>query len=371
MLKVCLVGSKRHYPAFNSVSSILRDTLGKNQVIELRIKDWLPGSPSVLKVLLKVFQDLILNVRVLSCYKKEAINILFLFQVYYPMSLIMSKLLNLKSIIFIGGSDFHWSYVEHTSTMGRVLAYANLPIRKICHEFADALITLSENMVEITGLKKYDYKTWFALPRLDKEFFKEFRISKNYEHRSVVLGFVGSLYRRKGVLNFIQAIPLITKERDDCKFLLVGGGPLLEIVRSQRDELEIRESLEILGFVDYGDLKNHYNEMKLSILPAYAEGIPSTIFEAMACGTPVLATPVGSIADVIKDGQTGFLLESTDPKYIAYRITRLLENPKLLKTVSENAYEYIRENLREEKVLESWRRIFENLVVPPYQKSED
>ena len=371
MVKVCLVGSRRHYPAFDSVSSILSDTLGKNHVVELRIKDWLPGSPSVLKFLLKVFQDLMLSVKVLSCCKKEAINILFLFQVYYPLSLIMSKLLNLKAIVFIGGSDFHWSYLEHPSTMGRVLAYANLPIQKICHEFADGLITLSENMVEIIGLQKYDYKTWFALPRLDKEFFREFRISKDYENRSLVLGFVGSLCRRKGVLNFVKAIPLITKIREDCRFLLVGGGPLLEIVRNQRDELGMSESVEIPGFVDYTALKNHYNEMKLSILPAYAEGIPSTIFEAMACGTPVLATPVGSIADVIKDGQTGFLLQSTDPRYIADRITRLLDNPKLLKTVSESAYEYVRENLREEKVLESWRRIFENPAVSPDPKSED
>ena len=370
-MKVCLVGSKKHYPAFDSVSSILKDTLGKDQVIELSIKDRLPESPSVLRFLLKVFQDLMLNVKVVSCCKKENIDTLLLFQVYYPLSLIMSKLLNLKSVVFIGGSDFYWSYLEHTSTMGRVLAYANLPIQKICHKFADALITLSENMVETTGLQKYDYKTWFALPRLDKRFFKEFRISKNYEHRSMVLGFVGSLRRRKGILNFMQAIPLIIKKRNDCKFLLIGGGPLLETIRTQREELKTSESLEIPGFVDYTDLKNHYNEMKLYILPTYAEGIPSTIFEAMACGTPVLATPVGSIADVIKDGQTGFLLESTDPKYLAYRITQLLENPKLLKTVSEGAYEYIRENLREEKVLESWQRIFENLVVPPDQKSED
>jgi len=169
----------------------------------------------------------------------------------------------------------------------------------------------------------------------------------------------------------MEAIPLITKKRNDCEFLLIGGGPLLEIMRTQGEGLRISESLEIPGFVDYTDLKNYYNEMKLYILPSYAEGIPSTIFEAMACGTPVLATPVGSIPDIIKDGKTGFLLESTDPKYIADRITKLLDNPKLLKTVSESAYKYTRENLSEEKVLESWQRIFENPVIPPGQRSED
>ena len=371
MLKVCLVGSKKHYPAFDSLSSILKDTLGQNQVAELRIENRLPGSPSVLKFFLKAFQDLVLNVKIMSCYKKENINALMLFQVYYPLSLILSKLVNLKSIIFIGGSGFYWSYLEHSSTMGKLFAHANLPIQNFCHEFADLLITLSKNMVKMIGIENYKYKTRFALPRLDKRFYSHFEIVKKYEQRDLVVGFVGSFYRRKGVSNLIQAIPSIIHEKDDCRFLLIGGGPLLNSIKREAHRLEIGKSVKITGYVDYKDLRHYYNEMKICILPAYAEGIPSTIFEAMACGTPVLTTPVGGIPDVIEDGRTGFLLESNDPQYIADRITKLLDNPKLLETMSERAYKYIRENLSEEKVLESWQRIFENPAIPTDRKSED
>jgi glycosyltransferase involved in cell wall biosynthesis len=358
--KVCLVGSQKTYPAFDSASSILRSILGQNQVSELRIADLLSGCPPLLKVLLYAFQDLTLCLRILSHHKKEMVNAIFLFQAYYPLSSIALKLLSIKLVLFIGGSSYYWSYFEHASSIGKVLTYTNLPIQEICHKCADTLITLSRSMVKSIGLEKYEHKTWFALPRLDREFYSQFRIIKNYRHRSNVIGFVGSLSRRKGVLNFIRAIALISKEKKDFKFLLIGKGPLLENIRTEAQRLEISESVRITGFVDYDDLKRYYNEMKLYVLPAYAEGIPSTIFEAIACGTPVLATRVGGIPDLIKNGQTGFLLKSNGPKHIAGRITQLLDNPKLLEKVSANAHKYVRENF-EEKVLESWRKIFHDL----------
>ncbi len=361
--KICLVSSQKDYPAFDSVSSILREIVGQNRVSELRIKNWLSRHPPpLLKSLLYIFQDLILCLKITSRHKKDTINAILLFQGYYPLSAMTSKLLNIKLLLFIGGSGFYWGYLEHTTKIEKIFAYANLPIQKICHRFADVLITLSTNMVMMLGLENYEYKTWFALPRLDREFHHQFGIMKNFENRSNIVGYLGSLYRRKGVLNFTQVIPLVTNLRKDCKFVLIGGGPLLEIVKTEADRLEKSESLTVTGFVDYDHLKEYYNEMKLYVLPTYAEGIPSTIFEAMACGTPVLTTPVGGIRDVIKEGKTGFLLKSNEPRHIADRIVQLLDDPELLERVSANAYKYVRGNFNAEKVRESWQRIFQNLA---------
>jgi len=363
-LKVCLVGLQKPYPAFDSVSSILKDILGQKQVIELRIRTWLSSCPPLLKFSLYMFQDLILFLKIISCYKREKVNTILLFQCYYPLSSIILKLLKIKLLLFIGGSSFYSSYLEHTSTIGKVYAYINLPIQKFCHKFADVLITLSKNMVKMIGLENYDYKTWFALPRLDKNFFDKFGITKIYKERRNIIGFVGFLRRSKGVLGLIKAIPFITKRKNNCKFMLIGSGPLLETIKTEVQKLELSKSINITGWVDdHVYLKKCYNEMKLYVHPSYTEGIPSTIFEAMACGTPVLATPVGGIPDIIKDGENGFLLESNDPEHITDRITKLLDNTELLERVSANAYRYVRKNFNEKIVLESWRRIFQNIAM--------
>jgi glycosyltransferase involved in cell wall biosynthesis len=359
-LKLCIVGSKKPYPAFDSASSILREILGQKQVTELRIMNELSDCPSLPRLFFSAFQDLMLCLNIISYYRRQKMNVVLLFQGYYPLTSVALRLLKVKFLLFIGGSGFYWSYLS-ASAANKLLAYANLPIQNICHKFADVLITLSPRMVTMIGIGKYEHKTRFALPRLDNEFFRQFSISKNYEHRGNVVGFVGLLCRRKGILNLIQAIPSVIKTRNDCEFLIVGGGPFLETIKGEVQRLQISKSTRITGFVGYESLKELYNEMKLFVLPAYAEGVPSTIFEAMACGTPVLASPVGGIPDVIRDSDTGFLLASNDPDQIADKITQLLDNPQLMKKVSSSAYRYVNEHFSEKRVLESWRKIFENL----------
>jgi len=83
---------------------------------------------------------------------------------------------------------------------------------------------------------------------------------------------------------------------------------------------------------------------------------PSVILEAMACGTLVLATPVGAILDIINDDKTGFLLKSNDPKHIADKIIELLEK------VSKNAYNYVRENFSYEKPWNHGEKYLVNLI---------
>jgi glycosyltransferase involved in cell wall biosynthesis len=359
-LKVCIAGSKKPYPAFDSVSFILKEIFGQKQVTELRITDGLSDCPSPPKIFLSVLQDLMLYLNIVSRYGKQKIDIVVLFQGYYPLTSVALRLLKVKSLLFIGGSGFYWSYLDKTSAVGKVFAYANLPIEKICHKFADALITVSPRMVTMIGIEKYEHKTWFALPRLDRGFFRQFGIKENYEHRGNVVGYVGSLCRGKGILNLMRAIPLIIKRKNDCEFLIVGGGPFLETIKGEAQRLQVSKSTRITGFVDCESLKELYNEMRLCVLPSYAEGMPSTIFEAMACGTPVLASPVGGIPDVIRESDTGFLLTSNDPEYIAEKITQLLDNPQLMRKVSSNAYMYLSEHFSEKRILESWRKIFED-----------
>lgn len=360
--KVCLVGSEKPYPALDSMLSILNEVLGSNNIVELRMRDWMSNSRSSFKLFLYVLQDLTAFLRIVSCRKKTGFNMVLLFQSYYPLTCLGMKLLEVKAILYLGGSNFYWSYNEERSSITRrFLVYANLPAENVCHKFADMIVTLSKNMIGTIRVGKYMHKTRFALPRLDRDFYIRFRTIESYEDRKCVIGFLGRVCRRKGVLGFVKAIPLIALALKQSEFLIVGEGPLLATVIDEVNKLELTNPVNVTSYVEYADLVDYYNRMKLYILPSYCEGIPSTIFEAIACGTPVLATSVGGISEIIKDGETGFLLKSISAEYIAQRVVELLKNPELLSEVSAKANLFVRENFNHKKTLGDWQKIFRDL----------
>ena len=86
------------------------------------------------------------------------------------------------------------------------------------------------------------------------------------------------------------------------------------------------------------------------------------MLEAMACGTPVLATPVGAIPDVIIDGKTGFIMESNSPECIAANVVRALSSPDL-ERIAEDGRRFVEENFSFEKTVENWKRILQDTSI--------
>jgi len=91
----------------------------------------------------------------------------------------------------------------------------------------------------------------------------------------------------------------------------------------------LKDKVMFTGWVPHEELPKYLNDIKLYVLPSYSEGLPKATLEAMACGTPVLVTPVGGIPDVIKDGKTGFITEDNSSECIARNIIRALSHPNL------------------------------------------
>ena len=364
-LKICLVSSEKPYPARDSLFIILKKILGSRQVVELRIKDWMTRVPSILKLAFYPLQDLMLYFKILICRKKHGINTVLIFQGYYPLTSIGLSFLNIKLLLYIGGSAFKSSYYEKRSFIGRLAAFSNIPIQEICHKFSYLIILPSEKAITWLGLEKYVNKLCSAPCIINPKFFGKFTMSTNYRKRREIIGYVGSLMKSKGILNLIQSISMIKSRLKfrEVYLLIIGDGPLVNDLKVKIDEYGISENVILKGYVPHHSLPKYYNLMKLLVLPSYTEGLPSVILEAMACGTPVLTTPVGAIPNIIKEGKTGFLLNSNSSRHIAERIIELLNKPDLLEKVSINAYNYVRENFSYKKVLEMWRKIINDLTV--------
>ena len=100
--------------------------------------------------------------------------------------------------------------------------------------------------------------------------------------------------------------------------------------------------------------------MKQVVLPSYTEGLPNIMLEAMACGTPVLATPVGAIPNVIKDGETGFIMKDNSPECIAENVIRALNHPNL-ERIAGNARALVEREFTYERAVERWREVLKTI----------
>ncbi|MDN7026094.1 glycosyltransferase family 4 protein [Methanoculleus sp. FWC-SCC1] len=200
-------------------------------------------------------------------------------------------------------------------------------LSSINFRLADAIIVYSERIIADRGLEEYAPKIAVAHEHyLDFDLFCD---AKPFEERQTLVGYVGRLSEVKGIFNLIEAIPGVLKERDDVTFVIVGEGPQRGRVEEYLAGYDLAGRVRLPGWVPHADLPGVLGDLKLLVVPSYSEGLPNVVLEAMACGTPVLATPVGSVPDIIRDGETGFLLQDNTPGRIADAILACLARPDL------------------------------------------
>jgi glycosyltransferase involved in cell wall biosynthesis len=226
---------------------------------------------------------------------------------------------------------------------------------------ADKIILYSQMLAKESDFSKYPRKTIIAHEHFVD--FTKFTLKKKFDERLNIVGYIGRLSEEKGILNLIYAIPSILKVRMGICFTIYGEGNLADDIKKiiQADGLETM--VRLTKWVPHEDVPRHLNNLKLLVLPSFTEGLPNILLEAMACGTPVLATSVGAIPDIIKDSENGFLLKSNDPKHIADRIVELFNEQQLLEKVSKNASKWVRENFSKEETVRIWQRILSQLGI--------
>ena len=229
-------------------------------------------------------------------------------------------------------------------------------LERIGYASADAILTLSPAMSDDLDLRKYEGKLHEHGARpVDIERFKP---TTEYGRRSKQIGYLGRLDEEKGVDLLIDVVKQLP---EDIAFVFIGDGALREDIETELSEKIERGSVEITGWVDHEEVPEYLNELRLLVMTSRTEGVPTTALEAMACGTPVCATPVGGIPDVVKDGETGFLLQEKTPESIANRIQAIIQTKSLCET-SRSTRDFVVANYRFDVVTEEYRDVFRSVV---------
>ena len=154
--------------------------------------------------------------------------------------------------------------------------------------------------------------------------------------------FVGRLSAPKGVYDLFDAVPSVLERHPEANFVLVGvaeSDALELVIRAEAERRGIAPRITFLGSLDGPEKAAAFVTSRIIVVPSWTEGFPLVIPEAMAAGLPVIATAVGAIPDFVKDGEDGFLIAPKNPKVLADRICRLLDDEGLRKQMSERVRE--------------------------------
>jgi glycosyltransferase involved in cell wall biosynthesis len=145
--------------------------------------------------------------------------------------------------------------------------------------------------------------------------------------------FVGNLLERKGVKDLLRALAAPSLKVRDIELTMAGGGPV-DTYRAMAASLGIAGRVTFTGWVSQDAARSLMVDADALILPAYDEGLPLVILEALASRTPVICTPVGSIPEVLEDGTTALFVPPGDEPAIAAAITKLIDQPEVGRQLS-------------------------------------
>lgn len=154
--------------------------------------------------------------------------------------------------------------------------------------------------------------------------------------------FIGNLYPIKGVDLLIRATPIITKSIPDFHLIIAGRGPQEDYLKRLVKELNLEKNIKFLGFISDEDKFKYIKSSKVVVVPSRWDFSPIVIYEAMACGKPVIASDVTN-SEILIDGKTGLLFKSEDVEDLADKIITLLADPKLRKKMGKRALEKAKE----------------------------
>jgi len=182
----------------------------------------------------------------------------------------------------------------------------------------------------------------------------------NVKEDTKILISVGRLCEAKGYPYLIEAIKTL-KENMDIKLLILGEGEDKRKLETQIRGFNLEKNIFLLGRKE--NVSNYLNASDIFILASLWEGLPIALLEAMACGLPVVATNVGGIPEVIKDGLSGFLVDSKNSIMLAEKIEYLLNlNIESRKEMGTEGRKIVEEKFSLEKMTENYENLYEELL---------
>ncbi|MBN9615844.1 MAG: glycosyltransferase family 4 protein [Acidobacteriales bacterium] len=178
--------------------------------------------------------------------------------------------------------------------------------------------------------------------------------------KTLVVGWIGRLSSEKGADIFLRAGARVLAEFPEARFVIVGDGPDLAALNALIDDLRIRKSVSLAGRRE--DMPAVYASLDMMVSSSRQEGLPMAILEGMASGLPLVATAVGDVPTVVREGSTGRLVPSENVELLAAAMVELLRDDSLRRRLGSAAKELIAEEFSAERMTANYLRVYEDAL---------
>jgi len=180
---------------------------------------------------------------------------------------------------------------------------------------------------------------------------------------------VGRLVYKKGFDRLVAALPAIRARAPGAVLLIAGEGPLRDKLTRQAEELGVSEAVHLIGAVSHRELPELYGAADVVAVPSVhgpggnVDGLPNVFLEGLASGTAVVASRVGGIPDIGRDGETAALFPEGDVDALAAAVGELLEDRERRSAMGAAARIDAEERLAWERVAARFEALYESVLV--------
>jgi glycogen(starch) synthase len=174
---------------------------------------------------------------------------------------------------------------------------------------------------------------------------------------------LGRLVPAKRIDWALQAIAQLRGRFPGLRLKVAGDGPLRGELEARARELAIENSVRFLGWVDPAYVYETINEATCILMPSLREGLPVAGVQAAMMGRPIVGTGVGGLAEVVRQGESGFLVDPNDLETFIKRVSQILENPEQTRRVGASARTHALETFDWTSTVDRYEQLYREVRV--------